>query len=95
MSHRRIQQAVLLFSLTGLFSVTAIRGFAAEPPLTPAQSEFFEKRIRPNLVKYCYECHSIETGKTRGGLLVDTREGLLQGGDSGPAIISRDLDNSV
>ena len=67
----------------------------AQEELTPDQSEFFEKKIRPALVKYCYECHSIETGKTRGGLLVDSRDGLLQGGDSGPAIEPRSLDDSV
>ena len=67
----------------------------AQEALTSSQSEFFEKRIRPAFVKYCYECHSIETGKTRGGLLVDTREGLLQGGDSGPAVAPKDLDESV
>jgi hypothetical protein len=67
----------------------------AQEKLTSAQSEFFEKKIRPAFVKYCYECHSIETGKTRGGLLVDTREGLLQGGDSGPAIAPKNLDESM
>ena len=67
----------------------------AQEKLTPTQSEFFEKKIRPAFVKYCYECHSIETGKTRGGLLVDTREGLLQGGDSGAAIEPGSLDDSV
>ena len=44
---------------------------------------YFETHIRPALVKYCYECHSEETGKTKGGLLLDTKEGMLQGGDNG------------
>ncbi|MCC6419662.1 MAG: DUF1553 domain-containing protein [Gemmataceae bacterium] len=50
-------------------------------------SVFFEKQIRPVLVEHCYECHSVETKKQRGGLHLDTRAALLKGGDSGPAIV--------
>lgn len=53
----------------------------------PKGIEFFEKRIRPVLVKHCYECHSSESGKSKGGLVVDSRDGLLKGGDGGPAIV--------
>ena len=52
--------------------------------------EFFEAKIRPVLVEQCYKCHSAEAAKAkklRGGLLLDTRAGLLKGGDSGPAIV--------
>jgi cytochrome c553 len=48
---------------------------------------FFEKRIRPVLVAECYECHSADAKKVRGGLLLDTRDGTRQGGDSGPVIV--------
>jgi hypothetical protein len=48
--------------------------------------EFFEKKIRPVLIKHCYECHSTRSKKIRGGLVLDSRKGLLTGGDSGPAI---------
>jgi cytochrome c553 len=56
---------------------------------------FFESRVRPALAKYCYECHSAESGKTKGGLRVDTREALLKGGESGPAVVPRSLEKSV
>src|SRR5262245_3630311 len=56
---------------------------AAPPPGV----QFFEQKIRPILVKHCYECHSVEANKVRGGLLLDTRAGLLKGGESGPALI--------
>jgi hypothetical protein len=46
--------------------------------------EFFEKRIRPVLLAHCYECHS--GTELSGGLSVESREQLLLGGDSGPAI---------
>ncbi len=49
--------------------------------------DFFEKRIRPLLVEHCYACHSAEAKKLRGGLFVDTRDGLRKGGDTGPAVV--------
>jgi len=52
--------------------------------------EFFEKKIRPILVAHCYECHSAESsgkGKLKGGLALDTRKGLLKGGENGASII--------
>ncbi|HCS53922.1 MAG TPA: hypothetical protein DIW81_20435, partial [Planctomycetaceae bacterium] len=52
-----------------------------------SEVEFFEKKIRPVLVKHCYECHSVEASAVKGGLLLDSREGLLAGGDSGPSLV--------
>jgi len=49
--------------------------------------EFFEKKIRPVLVEKCYKCHSTQAAKEKGGLLLDTREGVLKGGESGPAVV--------
>jgi hypothetical protein len=48
---------------------------------------FFEKKIRPVLTERCYGCHRSAAGKRKGNLALDTREGLLHGGDSGPAIV--------
>ncbi|MBL8827874.1 MAG: PSD1 domain-containing protein [Planctomycetaceae bacterium] len=64
---------------------------------TPAKSEavaieFFEKNVRPILVKHCYECHS--GSETNGGLSVDTRAGLVKGGDSGTALVPGEPDKS-
>ena len=51
-----------------------------------SRREFFESRIRPVLIEYCYECHnSAETAE--GGLAVDFRAGLLKGGDGGKVIV--------
>lgn len=60
-----------------------------------AGTAFFESRIRPVLVKHCYECHSTESGKSKGGLLLDTRQGVLSGGDSGPAVVPGDPGKSL
>lgn len=50
-------------------------------------TEFFEKKIRPVLVKKCYECHSADAGKYKGGLALDTREGIRKGGESGHGVV--------
>ena len=63
--------------------VPAPVGHAADP----AGVEFFEKKIRPVLVQHCYGCHSVEAKKNRGGLLLDSKEGLLKGGESGAALV--------
>jgi mono/diheme cytochrome c family protein len=56
---------------------------------------FFESKIRPVLADHCYECHSVETGKSKGGLLLDTRQGIRTGGDTGPAVVPGDPSKSL
>lgn len=63
--------------------------------VTQEDIDFFESRIRPILVTHCYECHSVDSKKSKGGLLLDTRDALLQGGDSGPALTPGDPDRSL
>jgi hypothetical protein len=68
----------------------ALLAFAeARAAIPPEQIEFFEKRIRPVLAQECYECHS-STGKRKGGLALDHRDGWKKGGDSGDAIVPGD-----
>jgi len=55
---------------------------------------FFESKVRPLLIKQCYECHSAEK-KQKGGLVLDQRAGWETGGDSGPAIVPGDLKKSL
>jgi hypothetical protein len=59
--------------------------FAATP--SEEQLAFFEKRIRPLLVNRCYECHSAVADSVEGGLLLDSRAGIVKGGDNGAAIV--------
>jgi len=56
---------------------------------------FFETKVRPILVANCYECHSEESGKHKGGLFLARRAGWQTGGDSGPTIIPGDTDKSL
>jgi len=68
----------------------------AEPASPGAGGDvaFFEKKIRPLLAERCYSCHSADT-KPSGGLRVDDRNGLLMGGDAGPAVIPGNPDKSL
>ena len=77
--------------LAGGFGVAPLVAWQTEPVSAVVNDaegiEFFESRIRPVLVRECYACHSAQTGQSRGGLQLDTKTGLLLGGDSGPALI--------
>ncbi|MCF7963845.1 MAG: hypothetical protein K9M08_24150, partial [Pirellula sp.] len=55
--------------------------------------EFFEKNVRPLLVKHCYECHSDK--EQNGGLRLDFRETTLKGGDSGSPLAPGNPDASL
>jgi cytochrome c553 len=60
-----------------------------------ADLAFFESKIRPLLAEHCYSCHSAKAEKLKGGLYVDSLEGLLQGGDSGPALVPGEAAKSL
>jgi hypothetical protein len=66
---------------------------AAEP--TREQLDFFENKIRPVLSQNCYKCHSVNSEKVKGGLLLDSREATLRGGDNGPAVVPSHPDKSL
>lgn len=66
---------------------------ASQP--SAADLDFFEKKVRPILVQRCYECHSTESGKTRGSLAMDSKAALLQGGDNGPGLVAGDPEKSL
>ena len=57
--------------------------------------DFFEKNIRPVLVKRCYKCHSADSEEAKGGLLLDSRDGIRRGGESGHAVVPGDLSESL
>ncbi|MDB5295284.1 MAG: xly, partial [Phycisphaerales bacterium] len=65
---------------------TSAKPAAPAPKPDPAGVEFFERKIRPVLAENCYACHSAKAEKVKGGLLLDSRAGLLKGGESGPAV---------
>jgi hypothetical protein len=65
---------------------------------TPEQIAFFETKIRPVLSQHCYQCHSAEalrTGKLKASLMVDSREGMAKGGESGAAVVPGKREDSI
>jgi cytochrome c553 len=73
-----------------LFVVAGLRQTAyADSTPSDARVEFFEKKVRPILIGHCYTCHSADTN-AKGGLRVDDRNGLLAGGNTGPAVVPGD-----
>ena len=57
--------------------------------------EFFKKQVEPLLKRRCYQCHSHDSGKAKGGLVLDSRHGWQKGGSEGPAIIPGKPDKSL
>lgn len=58
-------------------------------------TDFFERKIRPVLVEHCYECHSSKAQKAMGGLELDTKARMRDGGDSGAGVVPKSLDESL
>jgi hypothetical protein len=86
--HRLLSVNLLTLSVVVLANAHAV----AEP--TAQQLEFFESKIRPLLANHCYRCHSSELSDPKGNLRVDSLQGLLDGGDSGPSVVVGDPESS-
>ncbi|MBI1323480.1 DUF1553 domain-containing protein [bacterium] len=77
-----------LLLVTCMMTANSDADEAANPLASSKEGlEFFESKIRPVLVRECYECHSAESKSVKGGLRLDSRKGTLDGGDSGPSIV--------
>ena len=94
---------VILLGLAGLARAASLHAADEDPSmammgdaakLDPKQIEFFEKKIQPILKDACYKCHSVEAGKSKGDLTLDTREGLMKGGKNGAVVKPGDPDKS-
>ena len=59
------------------------------------QVEFYEKQVEPILEENCYNCHSHQADKIKGGFVLDSREGLLKGGDDGAAVVAGEPEKSL
>jgi hypothetical protein len=97
----RIQRAIpacfALPLLAAFVACLAIRGLGAAEPvpaITPEQERQFEQKVRPLLAANCWECHGEK--KQESGLRLDSRSGMIDGGDSGErAIVPGDPDRSL
>src|SRR6267142_323472 len=82
----------------GLIATTNAAAYAAESPAGQPVSkegvELFEKHIRPGLAQSCYECHSAQAKKIKGKLLLDSRQGIVKGGENGSILVPGDPEAS-
>lgn len=83
------QGAAFLLAIVALLSMTGMLK-ADEPGV-----EFFEKKIRPVLVRHCYQCHAADAKKIGGELLLDSRDGVAKGGEGGVAVVPGKPDESL
>ncbi len=88
MSSKRI----VFLAAAVLVTAIGVRANAEQAAVAAQGAEFFEARVRPILAANCYECHA-EAAK--GDLRMDSREALLKGGESGPALVPGDPDKSL
>jgi hypothetical protein len=91
-SHRRRTVRAICAALVALASAMRFGAPIACAQETQAAIELFEKHVRPLLVNNCLECHA---AKAEGDLRLDSREGMLSGGYSGPAVTPGDADGSL
>ncbi len=82
------------------FRLAARIGFCLIPamsaqPQPPSDAEYFESKVRPVLVENCYQCHGPAAKTVFGNLRIGNREALLKGGDSGPAVVPGQPDDSL
>jgi hypothetical protein len=69
------------------FAAVGVLGQACAAEADAAGMAFFEKNIRPVLANSCYQCHSAEARNLKGELFLDSKQGMLNGGESGPVIV--------
>lgn len=87
------RQLAWALAAAGLSLSAPLASTASASP-EPVGVDFFENKVRPILVEHCYSCHSAQAERLKGGLRLDTREGLLKGGEGGPVILPGDPDGS-
>ncbi|MFL2929101.1 MAG: DUF1549 domain-containing protein [Opitutales bacterium] len=82
------------FSLISLFAeANQTNSVIAEKSKTAEIAPDFHREVRPILESTCVECHGIE--KQKGGLRLDTLAYAQKGGDSGPALVAGNLEDSL
>ncbi|HBV64887.1 MAG TPA: hypothetical protein DEF45_17905 [Rhodopirellula sp.] len=87
--------AVGLGTLACMGALVVTPALWAEDAPTADEVQFFESKVRPIFVEHCYECHSATSDEVEAELLLDSKWGWMTGGESGPAIIPGNLDDSL
>lgn len=86
-----------LLRLTPAALLAAVLFPAASPAAAPTAADlaFYEQTVKPILAGACFECHSHEAKKFKGGLALDSTAAILKGGDTGPALVPGDVEKSL
>tara|TARA_R110002095_G_scaffold161803_1_gene140243 strand:+ start:33402 stop:36650 length:3249 start_codon:yes stop_codon:yes gene_type:complete len=92
-----LSMRLLIVSLFLFVSANLVNAAEKTKPVKSAvdqkQLHFFEKEVRPLLIKHCLECHGEK--KQKGELRLDSLKAMLQGGESGPAIVPGKANESL
>ena len=90
----RMTRWILALAAFGPLALLTHSGPALQAQASPgaAQAAFFEQKVRPVLAENCLSCHS---ASAMGGLRLDSRDALLKGGKTGPAVVPGDPDKSL
>jgi hypothetical protein len=94
MNRKSIKSNTLLIAALSCILTATLR--AEKPAVNTISAEgraFFEKEVRPLLVKRCFECHGGSAAD--GGLSLGSANGWRKGGDSGPALVPGKADESL
>src|SRR6478752_4980470 len=83
-------RVLVAWAVVAGLSVLGSEALADDPG--EASESFFELKVRPILAGACVKCHGEK--KASGGLRLDSREAMLSGGDSGPAVVPGDPEGS-
>ena len=86
-------QSLLLLAISSASRAEGPAPGAGGTSFSPQSIEFFESKVRPILADHCLKCHGDK--KQSAGLRLDSREGTLKGGDSGPAVVTAKPDESL
>lgn len=87
-----MQRAVVWLGFLAVVCCSLPQSFA-EQDRDPVKEKFFEQHVRPLLIAKCVKCHG--DSKTKGGLRLDSRDGLLDGGESGAVVTPGDVKKSL
>jgi hypothetical protein len=89
----RLLCLALLFSALAAPAAVLPPGTRQGRPAAPGPERFFAQKIGPVLTDSCLKCHGGK--KVRGDLRLDTRAGLLRGGEHGPILVPGDPERSL
>ena len=86
-----MRQSTLILGFLAIIMPSSMAGEPAAKASAP--NAFFENEIRPLLAEHCFKCHGEK--KQKGGLRLDSREAMLKGGDTAPAVVPGKADQSL